>query len=246
MAELKLDTLEEIRAAIRSIKKGARVPYNGANQDVNLGDHAIYAGNGYFGDFDAGNYSEFEDDGTLEFHGDGTVWDDIILPLDPAKVPAANFPSWIAFVGNLNAWRFGIGDYLEMTAEIPHRYMNGGDLYFHVHWVSMSNAPGVRAVNWEIEYTIANAGAAIVGDVFPAPTIITQEDTIPAGTPTNTHAFTQVGIDATGNFNIGAVIKMRLRRIAAVGTAPGIAPFALGVGIHYPIDTVGSRNIRTK
>ena len=43
MAELKLDTLEEIRAAIRSIKKGARVPYNGGNQDVNLGDHDLTA-----------------------------------------------------------------------------------------------------------------------------------------------------------------------------------------------------------
>ena len=45
MAELKLDTLEEIRAAIRSIKKGARVPYNGGNQDVDLGVHDFLANN---------------------------------------------------------------------------------------------------------------------------------------------------------------------------------------------------------
>ena len=42
MAELR--TLEEIRAAIRALeKRGARVPYNGANQDVDLGDHNLSA-----------------------------------------------------------------------------------------------------------------------------------------------------------------------------------------------------------
>ena len=40
------------------------------------------------------NYLEVEADGTLEFHGDATVWDDVRVSLHTARLPASNYPEW--------------------------------------------------------------------------------------------------------------------------------------------------------
>jgi len=142
MAELKLDTLEEIRAAIRSIKKGARVPYNGANQDVNLGDHAIYAGNGYFGDFDAGNYSELEDDGTLELHGDATVWEDQQVSIG-AVGKGASFPADTLYKGSqVLAFNKAQLNQIYFTAQLSHKYEEGSEIEFHIHLAYPDNGAG--------------------------------------------------------------------------------------------------------
>lgn len=199
------------------------------------------------GDQDGGNYAEFETDGTLEFVGTATVWNDLITPFDSARVPAANAPTWASFQGNLNAYTFAINDYLEITVEVLHDYLEGSDLEIHVHWVTNGSDINDRAVNWEVEYTLANSDLSDgIGDAFPATTTDSAEWTIPAATPDLTHMYTLVEVvDGTG-VNIGAIIKARVRRIAAVGTDPTSDPFGLNLGIHYEIDTVGSRTLSTK
>lgn len=42
------------------------------------------------------NYSEIEQDGTLEFHGDATVFDDLVVPLISGKA-ATNPPTFSIF-----------------------------------------------------------------------------------------------------------------------------------------------------
>jgi len=209
---------------------------------------SIQAGLGHFGTDT--NYSNFEADGTLKFNGTAAVWNDINRSFSSARVPAANAPSWTSFVGNLNEYTFGINDLSELEPiEMLHDYQEGTDIEIHLHWVNNGLDGTDRYVKWEVEYTIANMGDPLntgVGDVFPAPTVVSVEKLIPANTPDRTHLYVDL-TDITGtSVTMGAAIKMRIRRITADGTAPSGNPFALMVGIHYEVDTVGSRTEYTK
>ena len=73
------------------------------------------------------------------------------------------------------------------------------------------------------------------------------ETTIPANTPDRTNMYTSVVTVVAAALNIGAIVKMRVRRIAATGgAAPAVDPFGLMAGVHIECDTVGSRTVATK
>jgi hypothetical protein len=196
------------------------------------------------------NYSQFEADGTLEFNGDAIVWNDIQTGFSGARVPPANAPIWSSFQGNLNAYAFRINDFIEFNPlELIHGYKEGSDFELHMHWVTNGLDVADSAVNWEIEYTIADMGNPTttgVGDAFPDTTVVAVEQTIPANTPDRTHMYLDLVDIIAGTFAVGALIKFRIRRIAAVGDDPSSNPFGLMIGVHYMIDTVGSRTEYTK
>ena len=201
-------------------------------------------------DFGTGNWMplyRYQTDGMFYLVGGATVWDDIICPFDSARVPAANAPTWATFQGNLNAYTFGVNDLLELTAELLHGYKHGSTIEFHIHWATNGVGGTDRAVKWEIEYTIANMDSSDgIGDAFPATTVVSQEVTIPAGTADLTHMYTSVADVALGSGEIGAIVKFRIRRIAAAGTDPDYDPFGIQVGIHYESDTIGSNSESSK
>ena len=176
----------------------------------------------------------------------GVFYTDLSIPFDRARVPAANDPTWSAFVGNLNAFVFQLNDYLEFSSELLHGYQEGSDLEMHIHWVTNGTDIDNRAVKWEIEYSFANRDAAGFGDVFPATTVVSAEQVIPADTPNLSHAFKAITTVTGTGFEIGRALKGRVRRIAAAGTDPSSDPFGLAIGIHYRVDTLGSRLITQK
>ncbi|KKL96904.1 hypothetical protein LCGC14_1839820, partial [marine sediment metagenome] len=203
------------------------------------------------GDSSAGaptNYSKFEPDGTLEFNGTATVFNDLVLPLDFAKVPASNAPNWESFVGNLNAFAYQVNDFQEFTTELLHNYKSGSTFEFHIHGaLNATLAGGDETAKFEIEYSIVSADFADgIGEVYPSPTIISAEITIPNGTADLTNIYLSIGTDSTGSFINDATIKGRIRRIASSGTELVGDVFLTQVGVHYEIDTVGSRTITTK
>ena len=85
-----------------------------------------------------------------------------------------------------------------------------------------------------------------LGDIFPATTPISTEFIVPNGTADLTNIFISIGTDSTGSFEIGATIKGRIRRIPSSGTELVGNMFLTQVGVHYEIDTIGSRTIATK
>ena len=197
------------------------------------------------------NCSKIELDGTLEFNGTATVFNDVPMAIATGKVPSSTYPNFATLIGNLKQYQFNIGDYINLpTVELLHGYKNGSDFEIHIHWCSVSDVITDRGVKWEVEYTIANSGNLAttgVGSVFPAPTTVSAEHTVPANTPVYTHMYKTIFTVATGTFNIGAIMQIRLKRIASVDdVAPTSDPFALSIGVHYEIDTCGSRTIYTK
>ena len=202
------------------------------------------------GDSSAGaptNYTEFESDGTIRFNGAATVFNDIVVPLSSARVPASNAPSWVSFIGNLNAYTYGLNDFQEFSTELAHSYKDGSTIQFHVHGAVNGSNVDERKIKFEIEYTIADIPPENgFGDVYPVVATPNGELTIPASTTDLTAFSIDIGDDTTGNFVQGAIVKGRVRRIASTGTEPTSDPFLTEVGIHIESDTIGTRTATAK
>ena len=205
------------------------------------------AGNIYLGDLGGTNQTVIETDGTIRFDGAATVFNDLVVPLSSARVPAANAPSWDSFVGNLNAYTYDLNDFQEFSTELAHSYKNATLIEFHIHGAVNGSNVDERTIKFEIEYSIADVPAEDgFGDVFPATTTINAELTIPALTTDLTGFTLDIGDDTSGSFIQGAIVKGRLRRIASTGTEPTSDPFLTEVGLHIESDTIGTRTSTAK
>jgi hypothetical protein len=225
---------------------GVGLKFDGTTLEFDSSDDVVFnsvqAGTAKYGNVAGGNYAEFEGDGALKFNGDATVFNDLIIPLESAKTPASNAPTWATFNGNLYAYTFAVNDHVYLQAtEVLHGYKEGSNIEFHVHWATNGSDGTDRAVNWEIEYSWAD-----VNEVFPASATVSAETTITANTTSLTHKYTSVASISGTGYKLGSILKARLRRITSAGTAPANNPFGLMVGIHYELDTIGSRTTSSK
>jgi hypothetical protein len=198
----------------------------------------------FAGDYGGGNYSEFETDGTLEFIGDATVWDDLRVPLVTARVAGANVPAFETFVGGTMAWNFDDGDEIFLAVQMPHSWLIGSTIYPHLHWSPESDVDPSDNIGIGLEYTWAN-----IGDDFPATTTITRD--VPTGIDQAfahlIHNFDVSGIDPpAGVTAVSSMLICRVFRQAAGSDNYADGAFFVEFDIHYQIDTVGSRGITSK
>lgn len=211
------------------------------------------AGTAAVGDTDGTDYTEFESDGTLKFNGAATVWKDINLGAARLSLfgllTGPDYDEFKDSAGNdvgVETYAFAIGEEISGVFEMQHDYKEGSDFTFHIHWQGIT-APGggTDNVKWELEYTISRDGQAL-----QSATTITAESAITAQYQFVRTDFTAITGSTAGhgggNVQIGDQFMFRLERIAA--SADDYAGDALlaTVGIHYEIDTVGSRQIATK
>lgn len=192
---------------------------------------------GKYGNVKTGDYSEFEDDGTLSFYGDATVWHDVQFSVSTARVPAANAPSWANMTTNLSAYTFAINDYIDLESnEITHGFKPGGNITIHIHLVTN----GVDIADKTVKYQIAYAMTPKNGVVTEI--IASSQFTIPANTPDLTYLYVPIAtVDSTA-LVFGSNIAMELKRIAAdTGDPPTADPFVTMVGVHIEMERVGSR-----
>lgn len=198
-----------------------------------------------FGTVSGGNYTEFESDGTVKLVGDASVYDDIFVGLTSAKLPQANVPTWTTFTTNTNAYTFAINDYIDLpTIEINHDYKEGTDLEVHLHIATNGVNTTDRYVKFIVYYTYAIPFS--VSTQFVTEQNISNELLIPANTLDKTSMYLQLGTITGTTLKIGTQLKIRLKRITSVGTAPTSNPFVGMLGIHYQKDTMGSRQINSK
>ena len=167
-----------------------------------------------------------------------TVYDDIYMPLAGAKVPASNAPTWATFDTNLNSYTFSLNDYVDLaTAEILHRYKEGTNIDIHVHFITNGANDGTeRKVKYQVFYSWGDEG-----EVMPAEANANAEETIVASEADKTHHYLDIAAVTGTNYKIGSLLKVRLKRIAGTGTEPANDPFVEMVGVHYQVNTMGSR-----
>ena len=165
------------------------------------------------------------------------VYDDLYFELAP-KTTGAGKPTIVNFSGNINQWQMAINDISELhPVEAKHNGKEGTQIEVHVHWGTNGVDGTNRGVKWEIDFSWAN-----ISSTFAAASTISNETQIPANTPNKTHMYTSVTSFTPTGWTIGAGLLMSLKRINSVtDPAPASDPWVFMVGVHYQINTIGSR-----
>ena len=174
------------------------------------------------------------------------VYNDLYTSVVSAKTPAVGYPDWSTFTTNTGAYTFKVNDYADLsTIEVLHDYKEGTNLEVHLHLATNgTNNATERKVKYMVYYTWANPDTG--SNQFSAESSVTAELTIPANQPDKSAYFLSLGTIAGATMKIGAQVKFRVKRIAGTGTEPINDPFLGMVGIHYQIDTMGSRSVSAK
>jgi len=140
---------------------------------------------------------------------------------------------------NIYTYAVAVDQAVSGSFELQHDYSEGTDLTFHVHWCG-NDAPdgGTDNVKWQLEYSIVPLSGTI-----PPVTTLTKETAI---TAQYTHYRTDfAAIDGT-SLLINQQILFTLTRIDASADEYGGDAMLMTIGIHYQVDTLGSRTVAAK
>jgi hypothetical protein len=195
---------------------------------------------------DGTNRAVFENDGTLKFEGNATVWDDLMTP-GLAMRTNATAPDLITFAPattNLIVYGFnGTGTTVEQTyfsLQFPHSMKVGSTVYPHVHWSPTTTGSG--NVIWGFEYTWAD-----IDGTYAAPTTIYSTAKAAGGTAWVHKLSLFDGISGAGITNVSSMMMCRLfRNPAAAGDTYEADAALLQFDVHYEKDTLGSRGEYSK
>lgn len=163
------------------------------------------------GDVTNGNDTKIEADGSLQFEGNATVWDDLRVSLDKGSSSASLEYVWGS--AGPQIWYFRNNEGLEMMSfvvQLPHSWKEGTTIYPHVHWLPKASKTG--NVEWNLDYSWQNYDAT-TPQVFPTYTRNTVVTTGPF--VANTHRITSLtggtGLDGTGK-KISSILICRIWR----------------------------------
>lgn len=195
-----------------------------------------------FGDVAGGNYTEIESTGFVVHHGDSRPYRDINFDISSMGKAVAGDPDLINLSSsNIEIAAFnGTGATEEVSGarELQHDYAQGTNLKPHVHWYSTDTGTG--NVLWQLEYIITQTGLLV-----PSSTTITVVSAAPGV------AWQRVDVefpDISGlGLGIGDQLHVRFFRDSgdALDTYESDAAVAT-FGIHYRIDSGGSRSVTSK
>jgi hypothetical protein len=180
-----------------------------------------------------------------------TVWRDINLGAAMLSLPVATQPDEVEIVdeaaGNtgIYTWGFAVNELVSGVFEMQHDYAEGTDITFHVHWGGNAAPTGTDYVKWQLDYTIVrddntiNAATSLV--------VETAYDTQYEWIRSSFAAITGStgGVDG-GDIKIGDQFFFFFKRIAAVGDAYAGDALVATLGLHYQVNTMGSRQQGTK
>ena len=158
--------------------------------------------------------------------------------------PAANAPGTDEFVDengddtDIETYAFDVGDRVSGNFEIQHDYKEGTDIIFHVHFQIIDAPTGTDKVKWGLIYTLGRAGETLDAAV----TITAEQD---VDTQYEFYILPFPAITGT-NIDIETQFLFRLRREAASGDEFAGDALIATVGLHYEVNTLGSRQISTK
>jgi hypothetical protein len=218
------------------------------------GSRDIDFSSGYWniGDVSNGNYTQIESDGTIQLVGDAIVYDDIRINPGSFDRPGVSDPVLIAYDVNGGGistylYEFAKNDIASFTVQIPHSYKTGENIKIHIHW-----SPGPRGaaesgnyVGWKIDYSWAN-----IDGTFGTMATLDLSD-VCDGTNHKHQMTPDISITGTGK-GISSMLLCNIKRTDTgtddtwAGTLTGELPLLLEIDIHYPINTIGSRNWGSK
>lgn len=201
---------------------------------------------------DVASNSEFEQDGTLKFNGDATVWDDLRIVPGSFDRPGTSDPTMVVYspgggATNTYLWEFKKNDIASFTCQMPHGWKVGSDIHVHIHWTpgTRGAAENGHTVGWKIEYSWAS-----IDGVFVAMATVDLSDACD-GTDHKHQMTTDVTISGL-NHSLSSMLLCNVRRTDTgaddtwASAASGQLPFLLEIDFHFEMDTVGSRSRLSK
>ncbi len=201
-----------------------------------------------FGDINGGDYTGFEDDGTMVFNGDATVYDDILNQLIGEKLesPSSQITQDASEGTVVFSTSADLTDYVVMNVQISHSWKMGTPIYPHIHWFQTEdNIP-----NWLLQYRWQANGQP--------------KTTTWSSTPLSENAFEYVSgtlnqisgfpaIEPPTGYDLSDIVQFRIIRDNDndSGLFAGADPYttsvhAVNFDCHYIKDGVGSRQEYSK
>lgn len=172
----------------------------------------------------------------------GVEWVDIDFPIIVRTV-AAGLPALTTVQDNLTMPQWEVNDFnMCESQELVHGWVEGSEVYWHLHLVTSGTDGTDRYVKFEVQYAWANIGSALSSTT----TLTTADLLIPANTPDKTMLIMSLGSFVPTNGRIGGHVLARLKRVAASGTAPSNDPWIPMLQLHIQVNTMGSAGIGTK
>jgi hypothetical protein len=166
-------------------------------------------------------------------------------------------------IGNIKGFRFDTNEVIYINnVEAPHDYKYGTGIEIHLHWLVKKAMVAGAKVKWQFEFAIGNVrngvnDMTILCDpanptVFGTKTISVEYETPVGGIPAGTVLNSTIGVvsaESMANVRIGCSMIGVLSRVAKStgGTDPSSdTVYAMNMGIHYQLDTLGSRTMTVK
>jgi len=225
---------EEQAKYMRRLVESLRAMYREIAETVNQNSRQL-------GDVANGNYISFEEDGTIKFNGDATVYDDLRVPVTAVRLGGGGShpPTETAYKGGI-VLAFDTGpssDCIQFVAQIPHSYKEGSEIECHIHWVIPTSGAGGGAENvkWDMTYSWANTGDEMPAETSASVTVDVQDVVADINTYTDI-----VDIDGTGK-EISSMLICSLCRDPDVANDYTDDAYLFEIDFHFEIDTLGSR-----
>ena len=163
-----------------------------------------------------------------------TGYEDVLFVHDAASAGGSSAPTLTTFRGNLKVGTFnGAGTTVNEifgSIHIPHNYIAGTDIYFHIHWSHIIASP-TGSVKWNLDYSFARGFSY---EAFPTPTTISL--TQAAGTQYFHHIIESSAITGT-NIEADTLILCRIWRDPAdVADTFANNAFFLRADAHIQVD----------
>ena len=186
--------------------------------------------------------------GILTLSGSATVFDDLLVPVTSTTKGGTKDPSFSVFKTNGSGSQ-GVFTYwfdsdseeeLYFTAQLPHSYKEGSNIYPHVHWVVKANGSDGQKVSWGLECNWANRG-----DIFGSTNILYANTSSPNETLVADKQYLTPfsSISGTGK-TVSSMLTCRVFR-NATGAGSSTDNYAADAGLleidfHYEKDKLGS------
>jgi len=178
-----------------------------------------------------------------------TAWDDIRISSGGFELSGTSDPTQVDWrPGGSGAtfimWEWAKNDQVFATAQLPHSYKAGTNLWAHVHWTPRNYGVAQRGktVGWKIDIT-----AAGYGSVFAPSVTLNLSQAVPADCANDQHIISpSVEFTVPAGFNESGMLVIRLYRSDTgtddtwTETLSGRLPLLLELDLHHQINKLGS------
>lgn len=170
------------------------------------------------------------------------VWDDLVITAESFRLAGASPATAQAYrSGYVLAFTNVADRYCYFNFQLPHTYVEGTDVKFHIHWtIPVSGAgAGAENVKWDFTYS-ASSPNALYPETWPAAstatvTIDVQNDAV------NEHLVDTIVTISGAGFTISEVLICSLMRDTTVANNYGNPAYLVSADLHIQVDTSGSR-----